>query len=210
MGVAERRQREREARITAVLDAARSLLLERGFNGTTTKQIAERCELSEATLFFYFKNKDEIFISLLFEGIDFWNTALKKIQKLESEPEKKLLRLWQLFKTVREEHPEYYLLSAYLARPHATANVSENIRIKIIRDSGANFQRVSDMLESITGRSDGHIMADTMWACFLGLTVLGESRINLKSGAHPTDHDFMSVFEILQDGLLANHGNGNE
>lgn len=207
MGVAERRQREREARMTMVLDAARSLLLERGFNGTTTKLIAEQCELSEATLFFYFKNKDEIFLSLLFEGIDFWTCALKSIQKLKSDPEEKLLELWRLFRTVHEEHPEYYLLSAYLARPQATANVSENIRIKIIRDSGANFQRLADLLEDISGRTDGHIMADTMWSCFLGLSVLGESRINLKTGAHPTNQDFMSVFEILHDGLFADHNN---
>lgn len=207
MGVAERRQRERDARITAVLDAARSLLLERGFIGTTTKQIAKRCELSEATLFFYFKNKDEIFISLLFEGIDFWTSALKKIQKSKSDPGKKLIQIWQLFKTVREVHPEYYLLSAYLAQPYATANVSESIRIKIIRDSGANFQRLADLLEDISGRSDGHIMADAMWACFLGLTVLGESRLNLKSGAHPTDSDFVSVLKILHDGILAVDGN---
>lgn len=208
MGVAERRQREREARKTAVLDAARSLLLERGFNGTTTRLIAERCELSEATLFFYFKNKDEIFLSLLFEGIDYWTAAYRKIQKLKSGREEKLLEIWRLFRTIREEHPEYYLLSAYLARPYATANVSENIRIKIIRDSGANFQRLADLLEDISGRTDGHIMADMMWACFLGLSVLGETRINLNSGAHPTDRDFMSVFQILRDGIFAGHENG--
>jgi AcrR family transcriptional regulator len=207
MGVADRRQREREARVTAVLDAARSLLLERGFIGATTREIARHCELSEATLFFYFKNKDEIFISLLFEGIDFWTTALKKIQKTESGPEKKLLQIWQLFKTVHEEHPEYYLLSAYLAQPYATANVSESIRIKIIRDSGANFQRLADLLEDISGRADGRIMADTMWACFLGLTVLGGSRLNLKSGAHPTENDFARVFEILRNGIFASGGN---
>ncbi|MBI5481108.1 MAG: helix-turn-helix transcriptional regulator, partial [Deltaproteobacteria bacterium] len=50
MGVQERRQREREARKKSVLDAARSLVRERGFNGTTSREIAKACELSEATL----------------------------------------------------------------------------------------------------------------------------------------------------------------
>ncbi len=69
MGVVERRERERQARKGAVLEAARQLLLEKGFRGTTTREVAKRCELSEATLFFYFKNKDEILVSLLFESI---------------------------------------------------------------------------------------------------------------------------------------------
>ena len=103
MGIVERRPREREARISQVLDAARLLLLERGFSGTTTNLIARQCESSEATLFF---------------------SALRKIQKLKSEPEIKLRKIWQLFEKVRKEHPEYYLLSAYLARPKATANIS--------------------------------------------------------------------------------------
>ncbi|HJL53937.1 MAG TPA: helix-turn-helix domain-containing protein, partial [Arenicellales bacterium] len=78
MGVQERREREREARKDAVLDAAREILLEKGFRGTTTKAIAARCELSEATLFFYFNNKDEILASLLFESIGFWGEGLDK------------------------------------------------------------------------------------------------------------------------------------
>ncbi|MCP4301285.1 MAG: TetR/AcrR family transcriptional regulator [Gammaproteobacteria bacterium] len=202
MGVAERREREREARKTSVLDAARSLLLERGFTGTTTKQIAEYCELSEATLFFYFKNKDEIFLSLLFEGIEYWEQGLDKIQKLNISAEKRLRRIWKFFQDVESKHPEYYLLSANLARPQATSDISPEIKEQIIRRSGANFQRLAELLEETTGRSDGRIMADAMWSAFLGLTVLRESRQNLDSGRHPTKRDFDRVLEILSKGLL--------
>ena len=55
MGVGERRERERQARKGVVLEAARQLVLEKGFRGTTTKEVAKRCELSEATLFFILK-----------------------------------------------------------------------------------------------------------------------------------------------------------
>lgn len=202
MGVAERRERERQARKTLVLDAARTLLLERGFNGTTTKQIAEQCELSEATLFFYFKNKDEIFLSLLFEGISFWEQGLEEIAQLEISADKKLLRIWQFYQEVRDEHPEYYLLSANLARPHAMKNISDEIKEEIVRRSGANFQRLAKLLEEITGRPDGRVLADAMWATFLGLTVLRDSRRNLDSGGHPTRRDFDRVFDILSNGLL--------
>ncbi len=203
MGVSERRQRERQARRSSVIDAARGLLLEKGFNGATTKQIAERCELSEATLFFYFKNKDEILSSILFESIDFWAEGFNKVAGAKLQPDNKLARLWKFFKKVREEHPEYFFVSAYLARPYAMADVSDEIKNKIVDKSGENFQRLAAILEDITGRSDGRIMADFVWSTFLGLMVLRDSRDNLNSTPHPSDRDLVAIFDMLKTSILA-------
>ena len=202
MGVREHREREREARKSAVLDAARELFLERGFNGTTTKQIAKNCELSEATLFFYFRSKNEIFTSLLFEGIEFWARGLEKIAALDLPPGEKLARIWKFYGQVDAEHPEYYQLSAFLARPMATADVSEEVRERIIRRSGDNFRQLAAILEDVLGNGRGRIAADLLWSTYLGLTVLKESRINLGAPVHPTKKDMARVFEILSKGLL--------
>ncbi len=202
MGVSERRAREKEARKSSVLDAARTLLLERGFNGTTTKQIAQRCELSEATLFFYFKNKDEIITSLLFESIKFWAENLEKIRKANLSPDRKLARLWQLYKKVDQEHPEFYVVYAYLARPNAMTDISAELKQEIVERSGGNFQQLAGVLEDITGRDDGRLMADMMWSTFLGLMVLRDSRVNLNAKVHPTDRDLTTIFEVLKKSLL--------
>lgn len=202
MSVAERREREKQARISGFLDAARDLLLEKGFTGTTTRKIAERCEMSEATLFFYFKNKDEVFASLLFESIGFWADGMAKIAEAKMAPEKKLARIWQFYKSVREEHPEYLILSAYLARPNAIAGVSDEIRNDIVRLSGGNFQILAEILEDITGRNDGRIMADMMWSTYLGLMIVRDSRENLKAQLHPTDRELAVAYRILEKGLL--------
>lgn len=202
MGVQERRERERQARKSAVLDAARELFLKRGFNGTTTKQIAKNCELSEATLFFYFRSKNEIFTSLLFEGIEFWARGLEKIAAQDLPPREKLARIWKFYGQVHAEHPEYYQLSAFLARPMATADVSKEVREKIIRRSGENFQQLAAILDDILGHGKGRIVADLLWSTYLGLTVLKDSRINLGSPVHPTKKDTDRVFELLTKGLL--------
>lgn len=202
MGVQERRERERQARKSAVLDAARGLFLEHGFNGTTTKLIAEKCELSEATLFFYFRSKNEIFTSLLFEGIEFWAQGLEKIAAEDLPPREKLARIWKFYGQVDVEHPEYYQLSAFLARPMATADVSDEVREKIIRRSGENFRQLAAILEDILGDGRGRIAADLLWSTYLGLTVLKESRINLGSPVHPTKKDMDQVLTLLTNGLL--------
>ena len=86
MAVADRRKRERMARREAILKAARGVLMNRGVRGTTTKEIAEQCELSEATLFFYFQSKDEILLSLLFESIEFWARGLEALAARQLPP----------------------------------------------------------------------------------------------------------------------------
>ncbi len=203
MGVRERREREREARKGAVLDAAREILLEKGFRGTTTKGIAALCELSEASLFFYFNNKDEILASLLFESIGFWKEGLDKIARSSVGSEKKLDQIWRFHEKVNDEHPEYYLLSAYLAQPNALDGVSEEVKRRIVQQSGDNFQRLANRLEETTGHDDGRHMADTMWATFLGLMVLRESRANLgHRDVRNTKLDRKTAFYWLKYGFL--------
>lgn len=203
MGVAERRERERQARKEAVLDAARGLLLEKGFRGTTTKEIAELCELSEATLFFYFKNKDEILLSLLFESIRFWSDGLRKLKDSKLTAEKRLDQIWRFYEKVNDEHPEYYVIFAYLAQPNALNGVSPEVKEEVTKRSGENFQRLSDLLEIVTGQADGRHLADTFWSTFLGLMILRESRINLgHEDIRTGSKDRMAAFEIMKKGFL--------
>jgi AcrR family transcriptional regulator len=204
MGVAERRERERQARKGIVLEAARHLLLEKGFRGTTTKEVAKRCELSEATLFFYFKNKDEILLSLLFESIGYWAEGLNKLEKSALGGDELLDKIWQFYEDVNDKHPEYLVVSAYLAQPRVLVGVSEDIKEEIVHLSGENFQRLAVLLERATGHSDGSHLADTLWSMFLGLMILRDSRINLGHEEVRTGRrDRAAVFETLKRGLLA-------
>jgi len=207
MGVAERRERERQARKAAVLEAARQVLLEKGFRGTTTREVARRCELSEATLFFYFKNKDEILVSLLFESIRFWAAGLEKLEKSRLSAERLLDKIWQFHEAVNDQHPEYYLVSAYLAQPNALVGVSAAIKEEIVQLSGQNFQRLADLLERVTGHSDGYHLADTLWSMFLGLMILRDSRISLGHEEVRTGkRDRAAAFATLKRGLLSSSG----
>lgn len=206
MGVAERRERERQARKGAVLEAARHLLLEKGFRGTTTKEVAKRCELSEATLFFYFKNKDEILVSLLFESIHFWADAWKKLEKSRLVGNKLLDKIWQFHEEVNDNHPEYYVISAYLAQPNALLGVSAEIKEEIVHLSGENFQRMAALLERATGQPDGYRLGDALWSMFLGLMILRDSRINLgHEEVRTSKRDRAAVFETFKRGLLASN-----
>src|SRR5215510_6638920 len=54
-----------EERRRVIIEAALSLFSQKGFQGTTTKEIAQAAGCSEATLFKHFATKDELYSAIL-------------------------------------------------------------------------------------------------------------------------------------------------
>ena len=64
------REQQREAKRNAVLQAAAELFNERGFHATSLDDIAARLNVSKPTLYYYIKNKDEILLQCVRQGLD--------------------------------------------------------------------------------------------------------------------------------------------
>ncbi len=64
-GSSSRRERERLARRSAMLDAALAVFGEKGYEGATIDEVAERAEFGKGTLYNYFPGgKDELYFTL--------------------------------------------------------------------------------------------------------------------------------------------------
>jgi TetR/AcrR family transcriptional regulator len=90
MGIAERREREREQRRLDIISAAEKVFFSRGYSAATMDEIAQEAELSRGTLYLYFKGKDEVHreivangMNMLFDlikaGIDEGSTGMAKL-----------------------------------------------------------------------------------------------------------------------------------
>lgn len=64
------RVQQREAKRQAVLSTAAQLFNERGFAATSLDDIAARLHVSKPTLYYYVKNKDEILLSCVRQGLN--------------------------------------------------------------------------------------------------------------------------------------------
>jgi AcrR family transcriptional regulator len=64
MTIANRKERQKEELRGKILEAAKALFIERGFEETSIRNIAEKIEYSPTTIYLYFKDKDDIFYSL--------------------------------------------------------------------------------------------------------------------------------------------------
>ncbi|MEW6261728.1 MAG: TetR/AcrR family transcriptional regulator [Thermodesulfobacteriota bacterium] len=62
-----RRLREKEQRYNTVLKAAETLFARQGYHQTSIEEIADLAEVSTGTVYFYFKNKEDLLIKLMGE-----------------------------------------------------------------------------------------------------------------------------------------------
>lgn len=73
-----------------IIEAAKSLFMENGFRGTTTKMIAKEARVNEATLFRHFKSKEGIFLEITKEITQYSHLRLETILESDVSPEEML------------------------------------------------------------------------------------------------------------------------
>jgi AcrR family transcriptional regulator len=62
-----RRLREKEQKFNTVLKAAETLFAQKGYHQTSIEEIADLAEVSTGSVYFYFKNKEDLLIKLMQE-----------------------------------------------------------------------------------------------------------------------------------------------
>lgn len=64
------REQQREMKRNAVLQTAARLFIERGFHATSLDDVAARLNVSKPTLYYYVKNKEEILLQCVSQGLE--------------------------------------------------------------------------------------------------------------------------------------------
>jgi AcrR family transcriptional regulator len=64
MGIIERKEREKLEMRLMILETAKQIFIEEGFEKASIRAIADRIEYSPATIYLYFKDKNELFFSV--------------------------------------------------------------------------------------------------------------------------------------------------
>jgi AcrR family transcriptional regulator len=111
VGIKERQERDREAVRRSILDAARDLFVEDGFQHVSIRRIAERIEYSPAAIYSYFPSKDDIFYALAEEGFRLLYGEPEAYEALAALPPLERIRVifWRFYQ-FSVEHPQYFAL----------------------------------------------------------------------------------------------------
>lgn len=114
-----RMESERNARKKLILDSALEVFKTKGIEHATMDEIALEADFGKATLYYYFKSKEEIFNTILVTG---WTTLLDSIEDIVVEkhaPRKKFIKIIKrIIELVNADRPQYeFLFFAPQAHP---------------------------------------------------------------------------------------------
>jgi AcrR family transcriptional regulator len=111
MGVIERRERERQAVRKEIIEAARALFIEEGYEKTSMRKIAEKIEYSPTTIYLYFNDKKELLDSICEETFGKFVKVLENIDKNHKDPLENLYAVMKAYVEFGLKNPNDYTLT---------------------------------------------------------------------------------------------------
>jgi AcrR family transcriptional regulator len=148
MGVAERKQREKDARVEAIQKVARRLIAKKGLGNTTMSEIAQGAELGKGTIYLFFKSKEDLYYSLMVPILEDFNGQLRKVTRNEKEmADRTLMKLGDFFLNSYLKEPEPYQVVMYYRAAETQPALSPE-RIEHLRNlMRTNLREVERIIE---------------------------------------------------------------
>jgi len=171
MGITERKERNKTEMRKRILDTAMKLFLEEGFGNVSLRRIADKIEYSPATIYLYFKDKDEILYALHTAGFE---ELYKRQQKLLSirDLRKRIQRHGEVYIKFALENPEYYNLMFILRSP--ARKIAEGDKLYVGRRSYEFFREdVGRAIKvGVLEKGDVDIATLALWSMAHGIVSL--------------------------------------
>jgi AcrR family transcriptional regulator len=116
MGITERKERDSLQMKRRILKTAMKLFLDKGYENVTIRRIATKIEYSPATIYLYYKDKNEILYDLQNEGFEMLFKAQQEVLAIE-DPWERLRKHGRVYVTFALENREYYDLMFIIRGP---------------------------------------------------------------------------------------------
>ncbi len=157
------KQREMQERGVALLDAARTILLRRGYHGLTMARIAQAVDCAKATVYQHFPCKEEIIIALAYRSIWLQGALVERAARFQGRTRERMLAIGEATQLFARLHPDdtriFQLMNAEaitqkasqdsLWRMRRAAHHTVSIMNGIVRDAIAQGDVVFDGGRSI-------------------------------------------------------------
>jgi AcrR family transcriptional regulator len=171
MAIKERKEREKQDMRNLIIESATQLFLKQGYDKTSIRNIAEDIEYSPATIYLYFKDKDEIFYVIHENAFAILDQLLRSHNVIK-DPVERLHALGKTYVKFALENPDYYDLMFVMRAPLA--------EIKQKEKWAAGECAFGYLLETLTQcldekrikPADSFVIAMTVWSYVHGLVTL--------------------------------------
>lgn len=214
MGPTDRRERERLALRARIMDAARRLFAEKGYQAVTIRSIAEAIEYSPRTIYLHFKDKEDLLRQLCIEDFRVFSENLAQHMTVR-DPIQRLTNTGRAYAEFALTHPNHYGLM--FMSPPAVPPDEETLQHSGDPEKDAYALLVGAVKEAIGQElfkpefQDPDLVAQILWAGSHGvvsqhLTHTGEGYVPWRL----IDERVAMMGHIMIAGLLRNPSGNSE
>jgi AcrR family transcriptional regulator len=200
MGIAERKERERQQRRNDIIDAAERIFFSHGYESPTMDDVAKEAELSKGTLYLYFRSKDDLQFAIFMRGSDILMKMMTANLSDRNEGYNNLLALASSFVAFSRGYRDYFELFMHFESKRMNNLNIDQEQIQVYLKEQSPLALVSR--EVRRGIADGSLRDDlppevfsaTLWSQMLGVLIV----LNNKS-------DLYEIFDLKADEILRTH-----
>lgn len=182
MATQNRKTRERRMRQQEIQAAAREVFAAKGFNGATMEEIADKADYSPATIYLYFKNKQDLYTSLIVSFMEHLAAQMEGLaDSADLTPLEKLDRLPGLMVEAYQWDPATLVALFHIQasvelkelRPETSARLN-SLAARSIHCMARIFEQ--GMARGEINPGQPLVLADGVWGIFTGLVLWEESK----------------------------------
>ncbi len=207
MGIAERKDREKRQRRARIMNAAKKVFTEKGFGGATMEEIAQKAELSPATLYLYFNNKNDLFASL---NLSMLRYLVKRMEEVRDEPDldhpERVTRLADALYRVYRNDPLILFNVLHMQSTKALSGLAPATLEEIKALSARALRAIAHIFQEGADRGafedlGAVAVADMVWGVFTGLVLWEEAKRLLDPRKRFLRPTLETAFEIIARGV---------
>jgi AcrR family transcriptional regulator len=154
---------------TAVLDAARMLLVREGYRDLSMRDVAGAVGCSVSSIYLYFAGKDELVHTLMDEGFERWYRRMTEISEGEETAAQKLERVSREYIEFGLENREFYEIM-YMFHSDRLARYPK----ELFRRARRNIDLMASLVtayapDAVPTPNDARVAATALWATLHGV-----------------------------------------
>lgn len=161
--MARTKERKRRDRAEEIREAADELFCEKGYDGVSMRDIAERAQVNKALLFYYYKSKADLFELVLARYYESHRQALASAFSAEGTLRERIHRMIEAYMSFMAENQRY----ARLVQQQVAERETHEL---IQRNLAPLFDWTIKALSDVT-TTTGPLAARHFWITFSGLVI---------------------------------------
>ncbi|WP_349408933.1 TetR/AcrR family transcriptional regulator [Pseudalkalibacillus sp. SCS-8] len=156
--MAPRKKVEKELTREMIMDAARELFSQEGYQNVSMRKIAKELDYSHGAIYYHFQNKAELFYALVDQDFHLLDLTVERILSLPLERSEKLKEILLGFIEFGLTHPSHYEIMFLIK--------DEEVQYHVQAAPDTSYRKFA---EAVSTLSQGSPTVQQIWSIFLSL-----------------------------------------